>query len=116
MLNLKSYLPLLFYALLAIPNMAKAAILNTAPESLLDLMSYQEILEVDLEINLTQLTNDRRSKEELKGNLSFTDNNGRLRSWKLKVALRGNYRRLNCEGTPPLKLNFKKGELEEAMR
>jgi len=32
----------------------------------------------------------------------------------MKVSLRGNYRRLNCDGTPPLKLNFKKGELEEA--
>jgi len=115
MLNLKSFSPLLFsWLFLAMSFTAIANNEHTAPESLLDLMSYQEILEVNLETDLIQLTQDRRSKKEVKGNLSFTDNNGRFWSWKLKVGLRGNYRRLNCDGTPPLKLNFKKGELEEA--
>lgn len=115
MLNLKSFSPFLFsWLLLTVPDMATASSENTAPESLLDLMSYQEILEVNLETDLIQLMENRRSKEEVKGDLSFTDNNGRLWSWKIKLGLRGNYRRLNCTGTPPLKLNFKKGELEEA--
>ena len=115
MLNLKSFSPLLFFCfLLVIPNMTKAGTTDAAPQSLLDLMSYQEILEVNLETDLAQLTEDRRSKKEVKGNLSFTDHTGRFWSWNLKVKLRGNYRRLNCSGTPPLKLNFKKGELAEA--
>lgn len=115
MLNLKSFSPFLLLSLLVnTTNIAKANNGIIAPESLLDLMSSQEILDVNLETDLTLLLQDRRSKEEVKGNLSFTDNNGRFWSWKLKVGLRGNYRRLNCEGTPPLKLNFKKGELEEA--
>ncbi len=115
MLTLKSFSQLLVFALLVVTtNIAKANNGNTAPESLLDLMSFQEILEVNLETDLVQLMQDRRSKEEIKGKLSFTDNNGRFWSWKLKVGLRGNYRRLNCDGTPPLKLNFKKGELAEA--
>lgn len=115
MLNLKSFSPFLFsWLLLALPNMAKADNGTNAPESLLDLMSYQEVLEVNLETDLTQLMEDRRSEEEVKGKFSFTDNNGKLWSWKMKVGLRGNYRRLNCTSTPPLKLNFKKGELQEA--
>lgn len=96
------------------PNSGKANNEHAAPESLLDLMSYQEILEVNLAADISLLTQNRYSKEEVKGNFSFKDQNGRLWSWKLKVGLRGNYRRVNCSGTPPLKLNFKKGELEEA--
>lgn len=115
MLNLKYFSHFALLSLLVIiTNIAKANNETTAPESLLDLMSTEEILEVSLEADLVQLMENRRSNEEVKGKLSFTDNNGRFWSWKLKVGLRGNYRRLNCEGTPPLKLNFKKGELEEA--
>lgn len=115
MLNLKFFsTSLLLSLLIASVNIAKANNGITASESLLDLMSYQDILEVTLETDLVQLMQDRRSKEEVKGNFSFTDRSGRFWSWKLKVGLRGNYRRLNCEGTPPLKLNFKKGELQEA--
>jgi len=112
MLNLKYFLPFVLSWLL--PDLVKASTNDTTPESLLDLMSYQEILEVNLETDLVQLMEDRRSTDEVKGKLSFTDSNGRFWSWKMKVSLRGNYRRLNCDGTPPLKLNFKKGELEEA--
>jgi len=115
MLNSKYFSPFLFsWLLLALPNMVEAENKRNTPESLLDLMSYQEILEVNLTTDFTHLTKDRRSKEEVKGNFSFSDNNGRIWSWKLKVSLRGNYRRINCTGMPPLKLNFKKGELEEA--
>ncbi len=112
MLNLKYVLPFLLFCFL--PDLVKASNNNTAPESLLDLMSYQEILEINLETDMVQLIEDRRSEDEVKGNLSFTDSNGRFWSWKIKVGLRGNYRRMNCNGTPPLKLNFKKGELQEA--
>lgn len=115
MLNLKSFSQFLSLSLLlATTNITKANDKSITTESLLDLMSFQEILEVNLETDLTQLMQDRRSKEEVKGSLSFTDHTGQFWSWKLKVGLRGNYRRLNCEGMPPLKLNFKKGELQEA--
>ncbi len=115
MLKLTSLLTLLLsWFLLSLPAVAKAANNEIAPQSLLDLMSYQEVLEVNLKTDLVQLLNNRRSREEAKGHLSFTDSNGRFWSWKTKIKLRGNYRRLNCDGMPPLKLNFKKGELEEA--
>lgn len=83
-------------------------------QSLFNLMSYQEIQEVTLEIDLNGLLSDRRNEDSFKGLFSFEDENGQLQSWKTGVELRGKFRRSRCEGMPPLKLNFKKGDLAKA--
>ncbi len=54
-----------------------------------------------------------RSVQSEEAEFTFVDNNGRLQHWSLKVTPRGKFRRLRC-AMPPLKLDFKKKELEAA--
>lgn len=84
-----------------------------APKSIFDLMNYQEVVNVTLELDLAKFQNDRRDEEYHVAGLWFEDAEGREQAWRLKVKLRGKFRRMNCV-MPPLKLNFKKGELAVA--
>lgn len=79
--------------------------------SIFDLVNYQEIMEVTLELELDKLLADRRSEEDFKATFSFKDQEGKEQSWKAKVGLRGRFRRTKCSEMPPLKLNFKKEDL-----
>lgn len=82
--------------------------------SLFDKMSYQEVLEVTMEGDFSALKNNRRQGEVRDVAVSFTDADGQLQTWISKTTLRGQFRRMKCTEMPPLKLNFKKGDLKAA--
>ena len=86
---------------------------NNVP-SIFDELSYQEVVEVNLEMNSKEVFDNRRNAKEHKAIFSYLDKNGISQKWNIKVTLRGKYRRMKCENLPPLKLNFKKGDLKEA--
>jgi len=92
-------------------------IMGTNPgtvRSIFDLMYQEEALDMTLEVDLDKLEDIRRKDEEISADLSFTDVDGVEQWWKIKVKVRGKFRRVNCMEIPPLKLNFKKSELKEA--
>jgi len=87
---------------------------NVKGLSIFDELSYQETVEVTLEMDMENVYGNRRSNEKNKAIFSYTDKYGNAKTWNIKVALRGRYRRTRCEAMAPLKLNFKKGDLKEA--
>ena len=94
---------------------ADAGFLNdpNSKKSIFDLVNYQDILEVDIELKLEELLSDWRSEDSFEAVFSFTDLQGGEQVWKTKVEIRGKYRRTKCKEMPPLRLNFKKGDLKE---
>lgn len=90
--------------------------LGDAPikKSIFDLISYQDVQKVTIEFNIDEMIANTRSEESFKGKFSFVDQNGVAQTWKMKVELRGRFRRTHCSEMPPIKLNFKKGDLAEA--
>lgn len=82
-------------------------------QSIFDVMNYQDVLNITLEGDFETIKNDRRSEEAYKAKLTFKDKEKNKQHWKIKLTLRGHYRRMNC-AMPPLKLDFKKSKLEEA--
>ena len=82
--------------------------------SLFDILQYQEILEVTLEMDMQAVLGDRRNEEKHQAIFSFRDASAQYQEWLAKVKVRGKFRRLKCEAMPPLKLNFKKGHLAAA--
>ena len=104
-------------ALIAFLLGGQLSVMATTPESvksIFDLMYQEEALEMTLEVDLDELERIRRKDEEIPADLSFTDVDGVEQWWKLKVKVRGKFRRTNCIEIPPLKLNFKKSDLKEA--
>jgi hypothetical protein len=82
--------------------------------SIFDLINYQDIVEVDIELKLNELLSDRKNEDPFDAVFSFVDLNGKKQTWRTKVEIRGKFRRIKCEEMPPLRLDFKKGDLEEA--
>lgn len=87
---------------------------QSSQNSIFDQMHYQEVLDVTLEANLSDIKNNRRSDEDYPASLVFEDKNGTTQKWNLQVSIRGAFRRMNCTEIPPLKLKFKKSDLEAA--
>ncbi|RMG76788.1 MAG: hypothetical protein D6714_20800, partial [Bacteroidetes bacterium] len=96
----------------AFPFGLEAATLAPA-RSIFDLMHYREVIDVRIEADLDELTENRRTESPVEGRLSFEDENGNLQNWDIKVHLRGRFRRMFC-AMPPLKIDFKKGQLEKS--
>lgn len=86
----------------------------TDSESIFDRLHYQEMVEVNLELNLTELLETRKNSENQPAVFSYTDQFGKFHEWNIKVKQRGRFRRIKCAKMPPLKLNFKKKDLAEA--
>jgi len=82
--------------------------------SIFDDMNYQELLEVDLEMDLAAIFSNRKNSEKHKAIFSYKNKKGVARTWNIKVALRGKFRRTKCENLPPIKLYFSKKELKKA--
>ena len=82
--------------------------------SIFDEMHYKEILEVTIESDFENLKKNRRNEEYQIAKVAFKNQTGELQNWNAKLRLRGKFRRMNCENLPPLKLKFKKSDLEEA--
>ena len=83
-------------------------------KSVFDEMSHTEVLKMTLAFDVVTVQNSIRSKENFPAQLSFTNAAGELSTWNTKVSIRGKFRRMKCKSIPPLKINFKKRELEEA--
>ena len=83
-------------------------------QSIFDLMRHREVLDLTLQADLSVLKADRHNSKSHKAKISFKDAGGNTHHWDLKIKLRGAFRRLKCSDVPPLKLNFKKSELEAA--
>jgi len=101
---------ILFYCLslaVTLPTFAN----NGTPYSIFDKMNYQDVLDITLEVDMQALLEDRRSQEDYKATLKFTDDKGEEQTWNTEVKLRGKFRRMKCTEMPPLKLKFKKGDL-----
>ena len=83
---------------------------NTDARSLFD---SHEILEVRIEAPLTTFARTRSDVDYLDGTFSYTDESGESRSFDLKLRARGRYRRekKTCS-FPPIRLNFKTGQVE----
>ena len=87
---------------------------DSALPSLLDLMSYKEVLQVELESDFETLKSNPQSKEAEMATLSFKDQDGQQRTFNVELKLRGAFRRIRCTDFPPIKLNFKKSDLKAA--
>jgi hypothetical protein len=77
------------------------------------LFESRDVLEVQIEGPLTTLARVRSDVDYLDGTFSYTDEVGELRSFDLKLRARGKFRRQKktCN-FPPVRLNFKTGQVE----
>ncbi len=87
---------------------------SVSEKSIFDLINYQDILELDIELKLNELLSDWRNEDSFDAVFSFSDFKGEKQAWKTKVEIRGQFRRTMCEGMPPLRVKFKKRDLKEA--
>jgi len=102
------------FALVLVTNFALANSNSGINNSIFDLISYQEMLEVDLKLDMEEVFGNRRNEDKHKAVLSFNDKNGVAQNWNIIVALRGKFRRTRCDNLAPLKLHFAKKDLFDA--
>jgi len=81
-------------------------------KSIFDVMSYQEVLDITIEIDLDSVRANRRNAREFETILSFQDETGAWQAWPIDLSLRGRFRRSKCD-VPPLKVDMKKSLLKE---
>jgi hypothetical protein len=86
---------------------------DTTRSTIFDYMAIGEALEMELTTDLTLLKDQKKTNEYQPASLSFTDKNGQLQKWEVKLRSRGKFRRRICV-LPPLKVNFNKGDLQKA--
>ena len=82
-------------------------------QSILDMLSRQEVVEITLSINFDSLISKRNTEEYMPAGFTYENEKGVMQSYQIKVKPRGKYRRRVCD-FPPLKLKFSKDELEAA--
>lgn len=82
-------------------------------QSLLTVMTQQEIVEMTISTELDSLLIKRKKAEYQNADFSFIDERGVAHNFFAKVKPRGKFRRMTCD-FPPLKLKFAKTELEAA--
>ncbi len=86
----------------------------TAHQSIFDLLSQTEVLEVKLAVDFQALTANKRDDTKHPATFSFLAADSTDQAWNIKVKLRGKFRRMRCDDTPPLKLYFDKKDLAAA--
>ncbi|MDX1942207.1 MAG: hypothetical protein SFU99_16705, partial [Saprospiraceae bacterium] len=82
-------------------------------KSIFEHLTFEEILKVEIETDIDSLLNTKRTEEEIPATFSYKDENGKKRTWKVELQVRGKFRRRICP-FPPLFINFSKKELEAA--
>lgn len=82
-------------------------------QSLLTVMTQQNIVELTIATEIDSLLEKRKLVEYQPADFSFLDANGIAHNFLAKVKPRGKFRRMTCD-FPPLKLKFEKKELEAA--
>lgn len=93
---------------------AVSTALATTPKSIFDVLSYPEVLEIDLSFDLESAIEERREEKDYPAALSFLDEQGNRQEWPLNISLRGKFRRVHCKEMPPLRLDFSKKDLKKA--
>lgn len=84
------------------------------PPSIFDIISYQDVIKINLSFDLSSLQENRRDSKEYPGLLQFIDQTGEQQSWQVNMSLRGRFRRQRCQEMPPLTIDFSKKELIKA--
>lgn len=80
------------------------------------LFDSHETLQVTITAPLTTLQKVRSDEDYLDGQFSYTDEVGEIRSFDLKLRARGRYRRQKKTCSfPPVRLNFRKGQVEGSL-
>ena len=110
--NIQKLLALLFI-LSSLQGFANNQVTEQNGLGIFDALNFQEVVEVNLEMDINAIISDRRNVEKHPAIFSFLDENGNQQTWNIKVNLRGKFRRSKCAEMPPLKLNFKKSDLKE---
>lgn len=102
--------------LFALINFNLNAKVSDAPpeKGIFDLWNYEQVVDIDLTFDLETVFTDRRGEVDHPARISFEDETGQEQAWQIKVSTRGNFRRQKCNEVPPLKIDFKKGDLREA--
>lgn len=85
---------------------------TTGSIGIFDLLTKNEVAKVSLKTNLSSLMENKRSKEYLKGDFTFSTEKDVDMTVPVKLRLRGRYRRMKCE-FPPIKLKFRKADLAD---
>ncbi|MGI9203475.1 MAG: hypothetical protein ACR2Q3_05675 [Woeseiaceae bacterium] len=80
------------------------------------LFDSHETLQVTIEGPLTTLQKERSDEDYLDGQFSYTDEVGEVQSFDLKIRARGRYRRQKKTCSfPPVRLNFRTGQVEGSL-
>lgn len=85
-----------------------------SPKGIFDVLSYQQVVNIQLTFDLEAVKADQRSETEYPAQLSFKDSDRSQQEWDIKIRGRGKFRRAKCNEMPPLKINFRKKDLEAA--
>lgn len=80
---------------------------DDGPMSLFTHLQGQDVLNVTLTLNLTEVLDNRKTNDYFPATFSYTNVKGQALSWDIKLRNRGRYRRSKCD-MPPLKLKFPK--------
>ncbi|HMO38196.1 MAG TPA: hypothetical protein PKC76_04520 [Saprospiraceae bacterium] len=81
--------------------------------SIFDKLHTQEVLKVEIETDLDSLLRTLRTEDEVPALFTFKDEKGKKQSWKVKLQVRGKFRRRTCD-FPPLHFKFSKKQLAAA--
>ena len=80
--------------------------------SIFDAISYDNIVDIKIISDFENLKNNRRFNDDQEASMIFEDKNGTQHNYTVDLSLRGRYRRVFSQGIPPLKIEFKKKDLE----
>lgn len=100
--------------LLLLPSVAVLADSKPGQKGIFEVIGHKEVVNIELSFDMEELLADRNSDDKHPAELRFKDEHGDWQNWDLKVNVRGKFRRIKCNELPPLKLNFKKKDLEAA--
>jgi len=81
--------------------------------SIFDQLDQKEILQATIEVDIDALMGDWRDESKHRAVFSYENENKEKQFWNIKLQKRGKFRRMHCEGLPPLKIFFDKESLEQ---
>ena len=84
---------------------------GTDKSTIFDLIQTDDVLEVNLEVDIEQIYENKNTNKYVMGAFQFVDKEGQEQIWNVETRARGKYRRRICE-FPPLKLKFSKNDLK----
>ena len=105
-----SYLAIVGLLCTCAPMLAASG--GTSP-SVFSILSAENIEEITIATNLTQLMENRRSEAYVDANLSYEKGKKQVVSYPIQLQVRGKFRRRICD-FPPVKIKFAKKDLEAA--